>query len=171
MRHSPAKAGLFGRSGPEFPIGTFRSKSIVIERSGVESILSADPWESGKPHVPPKPPHLGVHNRVKKVTVCQEPYERLCVARTVRTVVRCKAGRGEICAMPSAEYFRRQADICLRLSLVASDEVVSTLLIAMAQDYAAQADALSNSELVAIVAQDASPDRETSEAQDEERST
>jgi hypothetical protein len=41
----------------------------------------------------------------------------------------------------------------------------------MAQDYAAQADALSNSELVAIVAQDASPDRETSEAQDEERST
>jgi hypothetical protein len=44
--------------------------------------------------------------------------------------------------MPSSEYFRRQADICLRLSLVASDEVVSTLLIAMAQDYAAQADVI-----------------------------
>jgi hypothetical protein len=41
-------------------------------------------------------------------------------------------------AMPSSEYFHRQADICLRLSLLASDEAVSTLLIAMAQDYMAQ---------------------------------
>jgi predicted solute-binding protein len=52
------------------------------------------------------------------------------------------AGRGGAGAMPSSEYFRRQANICLRLSLVASDQVVSTLLIAMAQDYHAQADAL-----------------------------
>ena len=66
--------------------------------------------------------------------------------------------------MPSAEYFRRQADICLRLSLVASEDVVSTLLIVMAQDYTAKADALSQSEVMAIVAQDASPDRETNEA-------
>jgi hypothetical protein len=71
--------------------------------------------------------------------------------------------------MPSSEYFRRQADLCLRLSLVASDEVVSTLLIAMAENYTAQAEALSQSDLVAVVATDASPDRETSEAQDEAR--
>jgi len=44
--------------------------------------------------------------------------------------------------MPSAAYFRRQADICLRLSLIASDEEVSNRLIIMAQEYAAKADAL-----------------------------
>jgi len=44
--------------------------------------------------------------------------------------------------MPSTEYFRLQADICTRLSLIASDEIVSKLLIAMAQDYSAKADAL-----------------------------
>src|SRR5882757_7728901 len=87
---------------------------------------------------------LGVHNLVKKVTVGQEPYEPLRVTR-----------QGAGGAMPSSEYFRRQADICLRLSLVASDEVVSTLLIAMAQDYVAQAEALSQSDLVAVVATDA----------------
>jgi hypothetical protein len=65
--------------------------------------------------------------------------------------------------MPSSEYFRRQADICLRLSMVASDEVVSTLLIAMSQDYQAKAAALSQPDVVAIVAQDASPDRNNDE--------
>jgi pentapeptide MXKDX repeat protein len=80
--------------------------------------------------------------------------------------------------------FPRQADICRRLSLVASDEVVSTLLIAMAQDSMAQdsmtqdymaqdsmaqdsmaqAESPSQSEPAAIVAQDASPDRETNGA-------
>ena len=44
--------------------------------------------------------------------------------------------------MPSSEYFRRQSDICLRLALIASSEEVATRLIAMAQDYHAQADAL-----------------------------
>ena len=44
--------------------------------------------------------------------------------------------------MPSAAYFRRQADICLRLSLIASDEEVSNRLIVMAREYAAKADAL-----------------------------
>jgi hypothetical protein len=44
--------------------------------------------------------------------------------------------------MPSTEYFRRQSDICLRLALIASSEEVATRLIAMAQDYHAQADAL-----------------------------
>jgi hypothetical protein len=42
--------------------------------------------------------------------------------------------------MPSAAYFRRQADICLRLSLIASDEEVSNRLIIMAREYAAKAD-------------------------------
>jgi hypothetical protein len=44
--------------------------------------------------------------------------------------------------MPNPEYFRRQADICLRLSLVASDDEVSNRLIAMARSYMAKGDAL-----------------------------
>ena len=39
--------------------------------------------------------------------------------------------------MPNAAYFRRQADVCLRLSLIASDEAVSTRLVAMALGYMA----------------------------------
>ena len=46
--------------------------------------------------------------------------------------------------MPSAAYFRRQADICLRLSLISSDGEVSNRLIIMAREYAAKADALTN---------------------------
>ena len=42
--------------------------------------------------------------------------------------------------MPSAAYFRRQADICLRLSLISSDQEVSNRLILMAREYAAKAD-------------------------------
>jgi hypothetical protein len=41
--------------------------------------------------------------------------------------------------MPSTEYFRRQADLCLRLSLISSDEEVSTRLILMAEEYKAKA--------------------------------
>jgi len=44
--------------------------------------------------------------------------------------------------MPSPAYFRRQADICLRLSLISSDGEVSNRLIIMAREYAAKADAL-----------------------------
>jgi hypothetical protein len=44
--------------------------------------------------------------------------------------------------MPSVAYFRRQADICLRLSLISSDQEVSNRLIIMAREYAAKADAL-----------------------------
>lgn len=44
--------------------------------------------------------------------------------------------------MASSAYFLRQADICLRLSLVASDDHVSSRLIAMAQEYKAKAAAL-----------------------------
>jgi len=69
--------------------------------------------------------------------------------------------------MPSSEYFRRQADICLRLWLVASDEVVSTLLIAMAQDYMAQADVIEAQPTMAIptiIGPSTSPDRGTNDA-------
>jgi hypothetical protein len=44
--------------------------------------------------------------------------------------------------MPSAEYFRRQADVCFRLSRIASDDEVSDRLIAMAQAYEAKAGGL-----------------------------
>ena len=44
--------------------------------------------------------------------------------------------------MPSAAYFRRQADICLRLSVISSDGEVSNRLIIMAKEYATKADAL-----------------------------
>jgi hypothetical protein len=44
--------------------------------------------------------------------------------------------------MPSAAYFRRQADICLRLSLIASDDVVSSRLVTMARDYMAASEAM-----------------------------
>jgi hypothetical protein len=87
----------------------------------------------------------------QKPFVGREPYKPLCVAGL------SAGGR----SMPTSEYFRRQADLCLRLSLIASDEVVSTLLIAMSRDYQAKADALSQREVVAIVAQETSPDRDT----------
>jgi hypothetical protein len=44
--------------------------------------------------------------------------------------------------MPSAAYLRRQADICLRLAAIASDEAASSRLLAIHQDYTAKADAL-----------------------------
>jgi hypothetical protein len=63
--------------------------------------------------------------------------------------------------MPSTEYFRRQFDICLRLSLIASDDEVASRLIVMAQEYKAKADALaaeSKPPRAAIIAHNASPD-------------
>jgi hypothetical protein len=44
--------------------------------------------------------------------------------------------------MPSSAYFRRQADICLRLSLIASDDEVANRLITMSREYLAKSDAL-----------------------------
>jgi hypothetical protein len=44
--------------------------------------------------------------------------------------------------MPSAEYFLRQADLCLRLSLISSDSEISNRLIMMAKEYEAKARAL-----------------------------
>jgi len=46
--------------------------------------------------------------------------------------------------MPSAAYFRRQADICLRLSVIATDNELATRLLAMAEDYKAKAGASEN---------------------------
>src|SRR5262245_28163423 len=64
--------------------------------------------------------------------VCREPYQRSRVARE-------SWGPRP---MPNPEYFRRQADICLRLSLIASDDEVSNRLMAMARSYMAKGDAL-----------------------------
>jgi len=58
---------------------------------------------------------------------------------TVPTASRCKKSQG-FSAMPSSAYFRRQADICLRLSLIASDEEVSSRLIKMSREYLAKGD-------------------------------
>ena len=44
--------------------------------------------------------------------------------------------------MSHARYFRRQADICLRLSLIASDDAISTRLVTMAKEYLATSEAL-----------------------------
>ena len=44
--------------------------------------------------------------------------------------------------MPSAGYLRRQADICLRLALIASDEEASGRLLAIHHDYKGKADAM-----------------------------
>jgi hypothetical protein len=66
--------------------------------------------------------------------------------------------------MPTPEYFRRQADICLRLSLIASDDEVSSRLIVMAQDYKAKGNAVeaeSKSPLTAMVIHSVSHDGET----------
>ena len=67
--------------------------------------------------------------------------------------------------MPSAAYFRRQADICLRLSLIASDEEVSNRLIIMAREYATKADAIAIKEADATSAAErrALPDLESNQ--------
>ena len=65
--------------------------------------------------------------------------------------------------MPSAGYLRRQADICLRLSVIASDEEASGRLLAIYHDYKAKADAMDAEAEVAADAMahpDASPGAE-----------
>ena len=62
--------------------------------------------------------------------------------------------------MPSTEYFRRQSDICLRLSLIASDDDVASRLIVMAQEYKAKADELaaeSKPRMAVIIAHNGCP--------------
>ncbi|HZN31176.1 MAG TPA: hypothetical protein VFB88_17625 [Xanthobacteraceae bacterium] len=67
--------------------------------------------------------------------------------------------------MPSPAYFLRQADICLRLSLVATDPELATRLLAMAEEYKAKAnsageDGESEPTLPDMVGAQALPDRE-----------
>ena len=65
--------------------------------------------------------------------------------------------------MPSlrADYYRRQADICLRLSFAASDERSSANLFDMAQRYKAKAEAVEPADAMApAIAQESSPDRQ-----------
>jgi hypothetical protein len=45
--------------------------------------------------------------------------------------------------MPSADYYRRQADVCVRLSVAHSDEAISRRLIILARAYIAVADDIS----------------------------
>jgi hypothetical protein len=95
----------------------------------------ADPWERGNPQPQsPSAPPRGPQSR-------QKSYGTARLSGTVRTVVRCRMAQGD-CAMRSAEYFRRQSDICLRLSLISSSEEVANRLIVMARDYQAKVDAL-----------------------------
>jgi hypothetical protein len=61
--------------------------------------------------------------------------------RTGSTALPRQNSRGFL-LMPSAAYFRRQADICLRLSLVSSDDATSTRLVAMAKEYLAAGEAV-----------------------------
>jgi hypothetical protein len=77
---------------------------------------------------------INLHDGGKRLPpiFCQEPDSGWCVAQ---------AKLGEF-AMPSAAYFRRQADVCLRLSLIASDDAISTKLVTMAKDYLATSEAL-----------------------------
>jgi hypothetical protein len=60
--------------------------------------------------------------------------------------------------MSRADYFRRQADTCLRLSLISSSEEVANRLIVMAQDYQTKANA--------IVAKSKSPPAESDQPPD-----
>jgi hypothetical protein len=52
-------------------------------------------------------------------------------------------GAGTI--MLSADYYRSQADVCVRLSVVQSDEAISRRLIMLAKAYMAEADDMARS--------------------------
>jgi hypothetical protein len=73
------------------------------------------------------------HGTAKNIKVRQEPYQRNCVS----------GKHGGFLEMPSsrAEYYRRQANICLRLSLAAVDDEACTRLLAMARHFKSKADA------------------------------
>jgi hypothetical protein len=65
----------------------------------------------------------------------------------VPILVRAFAGMGLLSEkgghpVPSSDYFRRQADLCVRLSLIASDNQVASILVGMARDYEDRAAAL-----------------------------
>ena len=71
-------------------------------------------------------------DRQQNLAIGQEPYRAYRVAEKARGVL----------VMPSSAYFRRQADVCLRLALLASDDEVSNRLIMMAREYTAKGAAL-----------------------------
>jgi hypothetical protein len=50
-----------------------------------------------------------------------------------------------------ADYYRRQADICLRLSLAAAEEASCAELFDMAQRYKAKAEAIERKDARAVV--------------------
>jgi hypothetical protein len=87
------------------------------------------------PSVEPSPRHgpNARHGTAKNIKVRQEPYQRNCVS----------GKHGGFLEMPSsrAEYYRRQANICLRLSLAAVDDEACTRLLAMARHFKSKADA------------------------------
>jgi hypothetical protein len=65
--------------------------------------------------------------------------------------------------MPSmrAEYYRRQAEICLRLSLAVADEESCANLFGMAQRYKAKAEAIEREkEMAGVMAPASSADHE-----------
>ena len=70
-------------------------------------------------------------------------YEGKCTVRTTVT------GAGTI--MLSADYYRRQADVCVRLSVVQSDEAISRRLIILAKAYKDEADDMARSAQAAEV--------------------
>ena len=64
--------------------------------------------------------------------------------------------------MLSTEYFRRQAGICLRLSVISSSEEAASQLIVMAHEYQIKADLLEAhaGSLLASIPYNSSRDRE-----------
>jgi hypothetical protein len=54
-----------------------------------------------------------------------------------------------------ADYYRRQADICLRLSLAASDEASCAELFDLARRYKAKAEAIEREDATAAVVAEA----------------
>ena len=64
--------------------------------------------------------------------------------------------------MPSAEYFRRQADICRQLADISSSKEAANRLLVMVRDYQTKVDAIeAESAMPTMIAPSASPDRET----------
>jgi hypothetical protein len=60
-----------------------------------------------------------------------------------------------------ADYYRRQADLCLRLSLAASDEKGCSELFELAQQYRTKAEAIDRESIIAgVVASDSSADQD-----------
>jgi hypothetical protein len=63
--------------------------------------------------------------------------------------------------MLSAEYFRRQAEICRQLADISSSKEAADRLLVMARDYQTKVDAIeAQSAMPTKIAPSASPDRE-----------